>query len=243
MAERRRPKRRKDSKGLADSPQGDKSKSRKRKQTAAGSPAKKRGLPSYKLMKALGHPLRVRILAIFADRVASPKEISDELDEGISQVSYHTTVLRDHELIVKDHEVPRRGAVEHFYRAATPTVIPPNAWDDFPDVVRNSVSARILKEFLDDARASMEAGVFEDSPGELSWTPLLLDQIGIEELERLVHEFLDGALEVQTKATQRLPKEKAKRAAEARSATVFLASFLSARSPEDDKKASSRKRR
>ncbi len=194
-------------------------------------------------MKALGHPLRVRILAIFADRVASPKAISDELHEGISQVSYHTTVLRDHGLIVKDHEVPRRGAVEHFYRAATPTVIPPNAWDDFPDVVRNSVSARILREFLDDARASMEAGLFDDPPGELSWTPLILDRAGIEEIGELTRDFLDSVLEVQDKASQRLPKTKAEKEAQAKSATIFLSSFLSARSPADDRKASFRKRR
>jgi DNA-binding transcriptional ArsR family regulator len=248
MAEPRRRKGRKGGKTSgAPSPAG-RAKSKGRPIARQGNPAKKSperpsALPGYRLMKALGHPLRLQLLAILADRVASPKEISDELNETIGDVNYHAKVLQDNGLIVEDHQVPRRGAVEHFYRAAAATVIPPGAWDGFPGAVRKGVSVRILKEFLDDVRASMVAGIFDVPPAELSWTPLILDQTGIEEVGQLAREFLESVMAVQVNASERLPKEKSERAAQATSATVFLASFLSARSPGDDKKASFMKRR
>jgi predicted transcriptional regulator len=211
-------------------------------------PAKKRRKPpsqellNYRQMFALSKKERVEIFAIFCERIASPKEISEELCEGLSQVSYHVKVLRECRLIVETQKVPRRGAVEHFYEAVTPTLIPPDAWNHLPLSVRKSLSADILQHFFDDAAASMEAGVFDESPGELNWTPLVLDTLGIEELGQLARDFLESVLELQAKANRRLQKGNGK-ATGATSATVFLASFLSARSSKENKKASATKRR
>jgi DNA-binding transcriptional ArsR family regulator len=202
----------------------------------------KKGLVDYRRMKALSKEGRVEIFAILCERVASPKEISDELNEGLSQVSYHVKVLRDCRLIVLDHKTPRRGAVEHYYRAVEPTLIPADAWNRLPPSIRGNLSANILEEFFDDASASIGAGIFDESPGELCWTPLILDSLGMEELGRLTREFLEAVLELQTNASKRLPRGK-KGAGEATSATIFLASFLSARNPREGKKASATKRR
>lgn len=193
-------------------------------------------------MRALSKEERVEIFAILCERVASPKEISDELNEGLSQVSYHVKVLRECRLIVLDHKVPRRGAVEHYYRAVEPTLIPSDSWDRLPPSVRASLSASILREFFDDASASIEAGVFDEVPGELCLTPLILDSLGVEELGQITRDFLESVLEVQANATKRSPRGR-NGAGEAASATVFLASFLSSRSPKDGKKASATKRR
>lgn len=193
-------------------------------------------------MRALSKMERVEILTILCERVASPKEIAEALDKTLSGVCYHVSKLQRCGLIVLDHKVPVRGAVEHFYRAATPTLIPPDAWDHLPATVQKSLSASILQEFFDDASASIEASVFDDSPGELSWTPLILDALGVEELGQLARDFLESILELQANASKRLSTGKGK-ATNATSATVFLASFLSARSPKDGKKASATKRR
>lgn len=213
-----------------------------RKTARKGAKHPPKELLNYRHMQALSMKERVRILAIFCERIASPKEISDELGEVLSQVSYHVKVLEKCGLIVLDHEVPRRGAVEHFYRAATPTLIPPGAWDHLPPAIAKRLSAIILRQFFDDASASMEAGVFDDPPGELSWTPLVLDAPGLEEFGELSRDFLKSVLELQANASKRVPK-KAGKAKDATSATIFLASFLSARSPTDGAKASATKRR
>ncbi len=199
-------------------------------------------LVNYRQMFALSKEERVRIFAVFCERIASPKEIAGELNEGLSQVSYHVSVLRECRLIVLDHKIPRRGAVEHFYRAAVPTLIPPDAWDNLSPAMRKTITMSILQEFFEDASASIEAGVFDSPPGELNSTPLILDALGVEELGQLARDFLESVLELQANASKRLPKGNGK-PTDATTATVFLASFLSARSPKDGKKASATKRR
>src|SRR5215212_8131241 len=86
-----------------------------------------------KLVKALAHPLRVEILAILNERMASPNELSKELDEGLSQVSYHVKVLKDFECIELVKTEPRRGAVEHYYRATARSFLTDRDWRALPD--------------------------------------------------------------------------------------------------------------
>lgn len=77
--------------------------------------------------KAIMHPKTAKVLAILAksDEPRSPNEISKELDEGVGNVSYHVRKLLDEDrwpegaLIELVKTEPRRGAVEHFYKAKT----------------------------------------------------------------------------------------------------------------------------
>lgn len=219
-----------------------------RKKTKASSKKaeKKEGAPApllnHRHMYALAKEERVRVFAIFCERVASPSEIAKELGRPVSYITYHVKVLLECRLIVLKDEVQVRGAVEHFYRAVTPTLIPPGSWKDLPPAVRECVSANILHEFFDDASAAIEAGVFDDPPGELNWTPLVLDAEGIEEFGELARDFLESVSDLQANASKRLSKAK-RGASKAKAATVFLATFMSARNPLDGKKASATKRR
>lgn len=219
-------------------------KSRAKKRKAASrkrSEAKAPALLNYAQMKALSDERRVRILAILCERLASPKEVAAELKEELPQISYHVKVLQTCGLIVLDHEIPRRGAVEHYYRAAVPTLIPPNAWEHLPKAIQKSISLEILQRFFDDAAASMEAGIFGDDQSELNWIPLVLDAAGVNEVEHLARGFRESVLALQINATQRSANGTSK-VKDARSMTVFLASFLSARNPNENKKASAIKR-
>jgi DNA-binding transcriptional ArsR family regulator len=76
-------------------------------------------------LKALANPLRLEALAIFAERKASPKEVTEELGGKLPGVSYHVRVLEEYGLIEQVEEIPRRGAVEHFYEAVDSSVLPP----------------------------------------------------------------------------------------------------------------------
>jgi DNA-binding transcriptional ArsR family regulator len=221
---------------------GGKANSKSEKGSRKRRPRRRKQLVDYAYMKALSKQERVEIFALICERVVSPKEIADELNEGLSQVSYHVKVLRECRLIVVDHEVPRRGAVEHFYRATTPTLIPPGAWNHLPPSVRNGVSMGILQEFFKDTSTAMEVGVFDDAPGELSWTPLILDPDGIEEFGKLARVFLKSVVELQANVNQRIPPSKGS-TSEAKTATVFLATFLSARDAKEGKRASAARRR
>ena len=51
------------------------------------------GLVDPRLAKALSHPMRARILTILNERVASPNEIAEMIDERLPNVSYHVRAL------------------------------------------------------------------------------------------------------------------------------------------------------
>jgi len=71
-----------------------------------------------RVVKALGHPTRVRILNVLRDReLASPVELSNELGVALGTVGYHVRRLEALGFIELAKRTQRRGAVEHHYRA------------------------------------------------------------------------------------------------------------------------------
>src|SRR4051794_40428659 len=70
-----------------------------------------------RIAKALAHPLRARILERLGERVASPGHLAAELGAPLGVVSYHVRMLHDYECVELVRTEPRRGALQHFYRA------------------------------------------------------------------------------------------------------------------------------
>jgi predicted transcriptional regulator len=67
------------------------------------------------------HPLRLRIIELAAgEDVArfSPSEVAETLGAPLGTVSYHIRQLHHHGLLEAAGTQPRRGAIEHFYRAS-----------------------------------------------------------------------------------------------------------------------------
>src|SRR4051794_20538891 len=70
------------------------------------------------LLKALGHPLRLRLLEAITDAgEASPVELARTLAQPLSTVSRHVRMLRDLGFVELVRTEPRRGSVAHYYRA------------------------------------------------------------------------------------------------------------------------------
>jgi DNA-binding transcriptional ArsR family regulator len=68
------------------------------------------------LLIALRHPLRRQILRTMAAQdPISPRQISDELREPLSNVSYHVRVLADCGAVTLVDTAPVRGSMQHFY--------------------------------------------------------------------------------------------------------------------------------
>lgn len=75
--------------------------------------------------------LRERIVLAIAesDGPRSPKELSKQLEEGLSQVSYHVKELFKGDCLILKKQEPRRGAVEHFYALAPKVLLKDTAKD------------------------------------------------------------------------------------------------------------------
>src|SRR3954451_15008353 len=75
------------------------------------------GTSEARVAKALAHPLRARILQRLGERVASPADLAAELGAPLGVVSYHVRMLSNYDCVELVRTEPRRGALQHFYRA------------------------------------------------------------------------------------------------------------------------------
>lgn len=159
---------------------------------------------NQRLIKGLAHPLRVRILAYMNDRERSPNELSEKLNEGLSQVSYHVKVLKDFEMIEMTRTEPRRGAVEHYYRAIERAYIPRWMAKLLPRSGNEIVGSNILEAMEEDLVASIDSGKFyEREDTHASYTPVTLDGIGCEEADDVAIRAIKEILEIQGRSANR----------------------------------------
>jgi DNA-binding transcriptional ArsR family regulator len=184
-----------------------------------------------RLIRALAHPLRIRILEALSERVASPIRLSDDLDAGLSHVAYHTRALDKCGCLELVDTAQRRGATEHFYKASPHSFIGDRIWRRVPRALLGGVSGATLQSFMDRAVAALEAGTIDGREDTtLSWSPVLLDQQGWDEVTATMKSTVNRVLEIQDKSRTRLSKRKGRGAI---SAIVGLASFETPGSREE----------
>jgi DNA-binding transcriptional ArsR family regulator len=163
---------------------------------------------NQRLIKALAHPMRVRLLAYMNDREWSPNELSEELNEGLSQVSYHVKVLKDFEMIEMTKTEPRRGAVEHYYRAVERAYIPSWMAKLIPKSGKEIIGSNILEAIEEDLVASIKSGKFyERDDCHATYTPVTLDGTGCKEADEAANEFLETLLRIEGESANRRAKE------------------------------------
>lgn len=114
-----------------------------------------------RLARALNHPLRTEILAILSDTCASPREMSDMLDEPLSNVSYHTKELLKLKCVEVVDEERVRGATKTRYRATTKMLLDTPDWERLGKAVRVGISINAMNEVSRRAADAMEAGTFD----------------------------------------------------------------------------------
>lgn len=158
-----------------------------------------------KVFKALSHPLRMKLLAILSEREASPTELATELGEPLGNVAYHVKTLAELDCIELVRTTPRRGAVEHHYRATIRAFLTESQWERLPETSRRSISASRLSEIWADAAAAIKSDTFDSrTDRHLSWTNLVLDEQGWADLSAILAETLDRALALQAEVAGRL---------------------------------------
>jgi DNA-binding transcriptional ArsR family regulator len=136
------------------------------------------------LYRALSHPMRYRILAILSEVEASPKELSEALEQDFQRVCEQVRILRDGgfiELVGKDQ---RRGGTQHFYRATRRPLLDADEWEQLPRFARESISASILRVIFNDATAALKTGAFDSHPNRaLLEKPLIVDEQGYRDAD------------------------------------------------------------
>ena len=162
-----------------------------------------------RIAKALSHPMRARILRILNERVASPNEIAEMIDERLPNVSYHVRALLDLGCIELVDTAQRRGAIEHYYRAIVRPFFSDSDWKRIPRSGRQAISDTLLHGIWDDVSGAIEAGAFDSrTDRHLAHTPMLLDEQGWSEIARVMARALGEVEKIESQSARRLKKSK-----------------------------------
>jgi DNA-binding transcriptional ArsR family regulator len=160
---------------------------------------------TQQLAKALAHPLRVRILSSLQKGISSPNQLAQELGEPLGNVSYHVKTLLEYDCVELVKTEPRRGAVEHFYRATDRAFFSDSDWAKIPASARKGISGVTLESIGQSATEAMAAGTIESrTDSHLSDTTLQLDEKGWKELNKVLAEAEKRAKEIQKEAGKRM---------------------------------------
>lgn len=165
---------------------------------------------TQQLAKALAHPLRVRILTSLHKGISSPNQLSQELGEPLGNVSYHVKTLLEYDCVELVKTEPRRGAVEHFYRATERAFFSDSDWAKIPASARKGITGVVLESIGTDATEALIAGTIDArTDSHVSHTPLVIDEQGWTEINAMLAETLNRANEIQEEAANRLAEGKA----------------------------------
>jgi DNA-binding transcriptional ArsR family regulator len=159
------------------------------------------------VVKALGHPLRRRILAALDGRVASPSELAAEFGEQIGTVSYHFRSLEKIGLVELVSTEPRRGALEHKYQARCVPYMPSEVYAALPEPVRRTVIHRWFTKISREVIAGLEGGGFDIPHGHAMRKGLTLPHSAAVELGRKIEELYHEALRMHDAAAEQITEE------------------------------------
>jgi DNA-binding transcriptional ArsR family regulator len=164
---------------------------------------KKDDILDERIVKAISHPIRHKVLLLLNDRVASPNEIANEIGESLGRVSYHVRQLAEVGAIELVRTEPRRGAVEHFYRATARAWFSDADWARLPKTTRRGIFGEYLDRIGSDVVEAANGEGFDHLQAHVSYTLLDLDDDGMAELSELLNETIERALQIQADVASR----------------------------------------
>jgi len=160
--------------------------------------------PRY--VKAMSHPLRVRILALLDERIASPVELAGWLGATLGTTAYHVRTLESMGLIELVRETRVRGAVEHHYRSRERPRVSDEAWAQAPPIAKQAAVSSSLQTIDAYARAASAAGGFDHGNSHLTRTALRLDARGWNDLSRACMRLLAQVDRIEEAAKERIER-------------------------------------
>jgi DNA-binding transcriptional ArsR family regulator len=165
---------------------------------ASATRGKWRGVSDAALGAIVAHPVRCRLIAIFADHVASPNEVAQELGMPVGDVSYHVRTLKDAGIIELVEERPVRGSTEHFYRAVINNIVlGEKDYEGLSLEQRVAFARQAFQLATAEASFSLETGKFgERANHHIARMPFSVDEQAWNELSELHRETLDRIIEI-----------------------------------------------
>src|SRR4051812_34981922 len=159
-----------------------------------------------RMVKALAHPLRVRIMGLLERRTMSPKELSQALGVPLENVSYHVRALRTFGFIKLERRRQVRGAIEHHYRATARPRITAAAWAEMPELVKEAMTAANLGQVSDVVNRAAAQGGFANAESYLARQAVALGVQGFRQTADAITALLARLGEIEAGAQKRIRK-------------------------------------
>jgi DNA-binding transcriptional ArsR family regulator len=159
-----------------------------------------------RLVKAIAHPIRLRILAELESGMKSPTEVAASLDASVGTVAYHFRQLASLGLIKLAKRTPRRGAVEHHYRLERRPQVSDEAWAAAPPFVKEAFLRSMLGQVSEQVNAAAAGGGFDRSDAFGSRVPLTLDEQGFADVAKELDAVVARLQEIERESRKRLRK-------------------------------------
>lgn len=188
-----------------------------------------------RLIKALAHPLRVRILSILETRdMASPNEMAEELGVSLGVMSYHVRRLHSLGFLELVKRTPRRGAIEHHYRAKARPRVTDEGWAETPSIVKRAMVGASLQQVTGYINAAAGQGGFDRGDAHLSRTVLMLDDEGWKQLAGEMAQWMGRVEQLEEESLQRMADAGQDSATVAKRTAAILMLFEADGVPEND---------
>jgi DNA-binding transcriptional ArsR family regulator len=157
------------------------------------------------LVRALAHPMRVRILEALQGRTASPTELAREFRSSLGVVAYHVNALLGVGCIEQVRTEPKRGTIEHFYTARPRSFVGHQDWRRAPCSVRGGVTGEAIRTFAKKVAAAKEAGTIDSREDTtFNWMPITVDEVGWRETAEVLDHALRDLQTVAASSRERL---------------------------------------
>ena len=126
-----------------------------------------------------------------------------ELGAPLGVVSYHVRMLRDYDCVELVRTEPRRGALQHFYKATARPNLDEDQWRTLPSGLRGELSGETIGDLVTDLGAAADAGSLQDPDLVLERTPLELDEKAFKKLNKLLAKTHEQALAIAAESAGR----------------------------------------
>jgi DNA-binding transcriptional ArsR family regulator len=155
-------------------------------------------------LRAISHPIRIRLLAMLDEEAASPVILASKLNQPLGTIAYHVRTLYDLGLLKLVSTRQRRGATEHYYKTTGHPASSEEAWEGLDAISKQRLLTALIAKATDYATRSAAAGGFDAKEAHISTDALKLDREGFEQLAQESKKWLARAQEIERQSAARL---------------------------------------
>ena len=155
-------------------------------------------------LRAISHPIRIRLLAMLDEEPASPVILASKLNQPLGTIAYHVRTLYDLGLLKLVSTRQRRGATEHYYKTTAHPASSAEAWEGLDAISKQRLLTALIAKATDYATRSAAAGGFDAKDAHISTEAFKLDRQGWETLAQESRRWLARVREIEQESAERI---------------------------------------